>query len=83
MSARFVHNDRLVDALSRQAQAAISASPGARRYYDGMRARGIGHYDALRPLANRLVGILHGCLRTRTTYDEATGSNAVVVSPPA
>ena len=23
-------------------------------------------------LANRLVGILHGCLRTRTLYDEAT-----------
>jgi len=27
---------------------------------------------ALRQLANRLVGILHGCLRTRTLYDEAT-----------
>jgi hypothetical protein len=23
-------------------------------------------------LANRLVGILHGCLKTRTLYDEAT-----------
>jgi hypothetical protein len=23
------------------------------------------------PVANRLVGILHGCLRTRTAYDEA------------
>jgi hypothetical protein len=37
-----------------------------------MRARRIGHHDALRGVANRLVGILHGCLRTRTTYDEAT-----------
>jgi hypothetical protein len=27
---------------------------------------------ALPQLANRLVGILHGCLRTRTLYDEAT-----------
>jgi hypothetical protein len=37
-----------------------------------MRARGIGHNDALRRLANRLVGILHGCLRHRTPYNEAT-----------
>jgi hypothetical protein len=27
---------------------------------------------ALRQLAARLVGILHGCLRTRMVYDEAT-----------
>ena len=26
----------------------------------------------LRALSNRLVGILHGCLKTRTLYDEAT-----------
>ncbi|MGD9525189.1 IS110 family transposase [Pseudonocardia sp.] len=70
--ARFVHNDRLVDALNRQAQGALSGSPGARAYYDRLRARGIGHNAALRQLANRLVGILHGCLRTRTRYDEAT-----------
>ncbi|MCY4614977.1 MAG: IS110 family transposase, partial [Chloroflexi bacterium] len=30
------------------------------------------HYQALRALGNRLVGYLHGCLRTRTPYDEAT-----------
>ena len=27
---------------------------------------------ALRRLSNRLVGILHGCLKTRTLYNEAT-----------
>ena len=27
---------------------------------------------ALRQLANRLVGILHGCLKTHTLYDETT-----------
>jgi hypothetical protein len=27
---------------------------------------------ALRQLSNRLVGILHGCLKARTLYDEAT-----------
>jgi hypothetical protein len=29
-------------------------------------ARGNHHNAALRQLANRLVGILHGCLKTRT-----------------
>jgi hypothetical protein len=28
------------------------------------------HYQALRTLANRLVGILQGCLRTHTLYNE-------------
>lgn len=37
-----------------------------------MRTRGIGHNDALRRLANRLVSILHGCLRHRTPYHETT-----------
>jgi transposase len=70
--ARYVHNDRLLDALGGQAFAAISRSPGARAYYDRQRARGLGHRAALRQLANRLVGILHGCLKTDTHYDEAT-----------
>ncbi|HEX3592893.1 MAG TPA: IS110 family transposase [Pseudonocardiaceae bacterium] len=70
--ARFVHNDRLIDALMAQALSALTASPGARAYYDHQRARGIGHNAALRQLANRLVGILHGCLKTRTLYNEAT-----------
>jgi Transposase IS116/IS110/IS902 family len=72
VAARFVHNDRLLDALSRQAQAAISISPGARAYYDQLRARGVGHQAALRQLANRQVGILHGCLASGRCYDEAT-----------
>ncbi|HEY7263034.1 MAG TPA: IS110 family transposase [Trebonia sp.] len=72
VAARFVHNDRLVDALNAQAFASLNASPGARAFYDVLRARGIEHNDALRRLANRLVGILHGCLKTGTLYDEAT-----------
>jgi transposase len=70
--ARHVHNDRLLDALGAQAQSALNVSPGARAYYDQQRHRGLGHRAALRQLANRLVGILHGCLTTRTCYDEAT-----------
>jgi transposase len=72
VAARFVHNDRLIDALRGQAFAALTASPGARAFYDTQRAKGLGHEDALRRLANRLVGILHGCLKTRTRYDETT-----------
>jgi transposase len=72
VAARFIHNDRLVDALNAQAFASLNTSPGARAFYDELRARGIEHNDALRRLANRLVGILHGCLKTRTLYDEAT-----------
>jgi transposase len=72
VTARHVHNDRLRDALDRQAFAALATSPGARAYYDQLRARGASHQAALRQLANRLVGILHGCLKTRTRYDETT-----------
>jgi transposase len=72
VTARYVHNSRLVDALNAQAFAALNASPGARTFYDQQRASGHGHNDALRRLANRLVGILHGCLKTRTLYDEDT-----------
>jgi transposase len=70
--ARFVHNDRLIDALMTQAFAALNTSPGARAYYDKQRARGADHNAALRQLANRLVGILHGCIKTGTLYNEAT-----------
>ena len=72
IAARFVHNDRLIDALMTQASRAISVSPGARAYYDKQRARGADYNAALRQLANRLVGILHGCLKTGTRYDETT-----------
>jgi transposase len=71
VTARFIHNDRLIDALMTRAFSSLNASPGARAFYDAQRAKGREHNDALRRLANRLVGILHGCLKTRTLYDEA------------
>jgi transposase len=81
--ARYVRNDRLADALQSQAFSALTASPGARAYYDKQRARGLGHNPALRQLANRLVGILHGCLKTGTRYDEATAwPNAIAHTKP-
>jgi transposase len=44
--ARFIHNDRLIDALMAQAFAALTASSGARAFYDQQRAKGLGHNDA-------------------------------------
>jgi hypothetical protein len=70
--ARHARNRRLADALYQQAFAALTRSPGARAYYDEHRARGNTHHQALRALANRLVGILHGCLRHQRLYDETT-----------
>jgi hypothetical protein len=68
--ARYARNDRLADALDQQAFCALTGSPGARAYYDTIRARGTGHHAALRQLGNRLVGIQHGCLKTGRLYDE-------------
>jgi transposase len=70
VAARFVRNNRLIDALMAWAFTSMLASPGARAFYDEQRAKGFEHNDALRRLANRLVGILHGCLKTGTVYDE-------------
>ena len=61
--ARYARNKRLADACYLWAFAALTASPGARAFYDQRRAAGDTHNRALRALANRLVGILHGCLR--------------------
>jgi hypothetical protein len=68
--ARYARNRRLADVCYRWAFSALSASPGARAFYDQRRARGDTHNRALRALANRLVGILHGCLTHSTLYDE-------------
>jgi transposase len=78
--ARPARNRRLANALYFQAFAALSSSPGARAYYDAQRARGAAHHQALRALSNRLVGILHGCLRHHTSYDEATAWHTDVSS---
>jgi transposase len=70
--ARYARNRRLADAVHQWAFCAMRGSPGARAYYKTLRGRGTGHQAALRQLGNRLVGILHGCLKTRTAYNETT-----------
>jgi Transposase/Transposase IS116/IS110/IS902 family len=68
--ARHVRNRRLYDAIDQWAFCALRTSPGARAFYDARRTTGDLHHQALRALGNRLVGVLHGCLRHRTHYDE-------------
>ncbi|GAT14070.1 IS110 family transposase [Mycolicibacterium thermoresistibile] len=70
--ARHVRNRRLYDAIDQWAFCALTNSPGARAFYDQRRAADDLHHQALRALGNRLVGILHGCLRHHTRYDEHT-----------
>ena len=52
--------------LTLWASCSLTSSPGA---------AGDTHHKALRALSNRWVGIHHGCLRHRSTYDEATAWN--------
>lgn len=68
--ARTARNARLADATYMWAFGALCGSKGARDYYDKYREAGASHNRALRAVANRMVGIFHGCLRTRTLYDE-------------
>jgi hypothetical protein len=68
--ARYARNRRLADACYLWAFATLTHSPGARVFYDQRRAAGDTHNRALRALANRLVGILHGCLTHQALYDE-------------
>jgi hypothetical protein len=70
--ARHIRNRRLYDAIDQWAFCSITQSPGCRTFYDQRRAKGDLHHQALRALGNRLVGILHGCLRHHTRYNEHT-----------
>jgi transposase len=69
--ARHARNRRLADATWQWALCSLTASPGARAYYDAHNpdpehtAR-----HARRKLANKLVKTLHGVLRYRRPYDE-------------
>ena len=70
--ARYVRNRRLYDAIDQWAFCTLQTSPGCRTFYDQQRTKGDLHHQALRALANRLVGYLHGCLKNRTHYNEHT-----------
>jgi len=67
---RVARNRRLANATFCWAESAVRHSPGARQLYQRLRHRGQTHNMAARVIANRLVGMLHACLRDRTVYDE-------------
>ncbi|WP_433498312.1 hypothetical protein ACQP1K_26010 [Sphaerimonospora sp. CA-214678] len=50
----------------------LTASPGALAHYRRRREHGDRHAAAQRNLFNRMLGIVHHCLTTGQTYDEAT-----------
>jgi transposase len=70
--ARYIHNNRLINAIDLWASAATLHDPHVHTYYQQLRNRGLGHHTALRQIGNRLVGILHGCLKTHTHYNPQT-----------
>ena len=70
VNARHGGNRQLGNTCLRFAFAAVQASPGARRYYTALRRRDKTHAQAIRSVATRMVGILHGWLKKRCVYDE-------------
>jgi hypothetical protein len=70
--SRHARNKHLADAAHQWAFSSMRGSPGAKAYDHQIRARGTSHQAALRQLANRWIGILHGCLKTGALYDEDT-----------
>jgi len=80
---RVVRNRRLADASFLWAKSAVNRSPGARQLYDRLRRRGQLHNQALRVVANKLVGCLHACLRDHRLYDEARAWPASLTQLPA
>lgn len=70
VTRRVARNRRLANATFGWAESAARHSPGARQLYQRLRRRGQTHNMATRVIANRLVGMLHACLRDHTLYDE-------------
>jgi hypothetical protein len=70
VTRRVARNRRLADATFCWAESAVRHSPGAGELYSRLRRRGQAHNQAIRVIANKLVGQLHACLRDRTLYDE-------------
>ncbi len=89
VAARTARNHRSADACFQWAFSSLQHSPGAHAYYLAHRSRGHSHFRALYALANRWVGILHGCLVHSTAYEESVawastaGTESLTGSPPS
>jgi hypothetical protein len=62
--------DALYDAIRPVGLLRTDHQPRRRTSYDKHSAAGDLHHQFPRALANRLVGILHGCLRHHMEYNE-------------
>jgi transposase len=71
VTIRQARNDRLADAYYQAAFASLTKSPEANAYYRRLRAAGKSHSHALRALANKLAGVLDGCLRRGQKFSAA------------
>jgi transposase len=71
VTIRQARNDRLADAYYQAAFASLTKSPQANAYYRRLRAAGKSHSHALRALANKLAGVLDGCLRRGQKFSAA------------
>ncbi|HKB32796.1 MAG TPA: IS110 family transposase [Candidatus Dormibacteraeota bacterium] len=71
VAIRQARNDRLADAYYQAAFVCLTRSVEGNAYYRRLRASGKSHSHALRALANKLAGVLDGCLRRRQTYSAA------------
>ena len=80
---RKVKNQRLASVGYLWSFAALTASPGARAHYDRRKAAGDRHIAAQRNLFNRMLGILHHCLNTRSLYNENVAYPATADTRPA
>jgi len=83
VTARHSGNRRLGDTMLRCGFLATQSSPGAKRYYDELRQRQKTHPQAVRAVANRLVGILHACLEKRVLYNESVAWRQPLVEAAA
>jgi hypothetical protein len=81
ITAMYARNAWISDTIHWWAFCSLNASPGAVAYKDELRARAKSHTTALRQVGNRLVGVLHGCLKTGTGYDEHTACGHRYASP--
>jgi transposase len=71
VAIRQARNDRLADAYYQAAFVCLTRSVEGNAYYRRLRASGKSHSHALRALANKLAGVLDGCLRRRQIYSAA------------
>ena len=68
VAVRQARNNRLADAFYQAAFVSITKSSPANAYYRRLRASGKSHSHSLRALANKLAGVLDGCLRSHVPY---------------